>query len=346
MDDRSDNGAAKVLVVEDSKFFANLLKNGIESRLGFETLMAPSYADAVRLVQQHRGGILAALVDLNLPDAPDGEVVDYILVERIPAIVFTATYTDETREYVQAKNIVDYVTKDNPANLDYLIELLGRLHRNGGVKVLLVDDSKVARMHTRELLERHRFLVVEAASATQAMKTLESDPAIRLVITDYHMPEVNGAQFVKQIRSKFRRDELAVIGLSAYGNDLLSARFMKNGASDFLNKPFLVEELFCRIYQNLDLVGHIRELKNGLALIDALRRKAERLNYVRVRADRPIADPVVLLNGYAAFLDRQLVDGGRSAVRPENARILDAARALEEALAAARPEAKNGAKAS
>jgi hypothetical protein len=45
-----------------------------------------------------------AVLDLNLPDAPDGEVVDYVLAHQIPVVVLTGHYDDATRERMLAKN--------------------------------------------------------------------------------------------------------------------------------------------------------------------------------------------------------------------------------------------------
>jgi signal transduction histidine kinase len=54
---------------------------------------------------------------------------------------------------------------------------------------------------------------------------------------------------------------MAIIGMSTYGNNLLSAQFLKIGGSDFITKPFLEEEFFCRINQNMDLLEYIKRLK-------------------------------------------------------------------------------------
>jgi diguanylate cyclase (GGDEF)-like protein len=83
------------------------------------------------------------------------------------------------------------------------------------------------------------------------------------------MPGMDGAQLVCRIRQKYPKNKLAVIGISAYGTNLLSARFLKNGASDFLTKPFLEEELFCRISQNIEMLEYLETIDN-LSNIDYL----------------------------------------------------------------------------
>jgi two-component system sensor histidine kinase/response regulator len=267
-----------VLVVEDSRFFASVLRKGVEERLGRRMIHAATRADLKKLLDIAANDYVAALVDLNLPDAPDGEAVDDIVKRGIPVIVFTGTFNDEVRDQMLAKNVVDYITKDNPGNADQVFGTLKRILSNHSTSVLVVDDSKVARKHICDLLTLHRFKAIEAPSGEEALRLLEGNPDIRVVVADYNMPGMDGCQLTKRIRGKYPKDKVAVIGLSAYGNTVLSARFMKNGASDFLNKPFLPEEFFCRIYQNLDSIEQIHSLRLQEGELKAAQCQAEAAN--------------------------------------------------------------------
>ena len=77
------------------------------------------------------------------------------------------------------------------------------------------------------------------------------------------MPGMDGVELTRRIRRQHHKDELAVIGISAYGNSILSARFIKNGANDFLNKPFSSEEFYCRVTQNLEMLEYIQKLREA-----------------------------------------------------------------------------------
>jgi diguanylate cyclase (GGDEF)-like protein len=143
------------------------------------------------------------------------------------------------------------------------------LHRNRDCKVLVVEDSKPARQYICDLLKSYQFQVLEAASGKQGLAMLESTPDIRLVITDYWMPEMDGVEMVKRMRLTRHQDRLAIIGLSAGGGSALSAQFIKSGANDFINKPFLREEFFCRVTQNVRMIDMIERLTD-IATTDAL----------------------------------------------------------------------------
>ncbi|MCP5078848.1 MAG: diguanylate cyclase, partial [Psychromonas sp.] len=71
----------------------------------------------------------------------------------------------------------------------------------------------------------------------------------------------DGLELTKQLRQKYSSQQMAVIGMSSFGNNQLSAHFLKLGGSDFITKPFLEEEFFCRINQNMELLEHIKQLK-------------------------------------------------------------------------------------
>jgi diguanylate cyclase (GGDEF)-like protein len=251
-----------ILLVEDSRMFSRILTNSIEATNEFTVVATETRAGLVELLQSGRHDFFAALLDLNLPDAPDGEVIDVALGHGIPAIVFTGTFDDDLRDRLLAKGIVDYVLKEGPANIDYVVGLLKQLRRNTRIKALVVDDSKTARLHLRRLLTIYRFQVLEAENGAEALTVVDEHKEIALVITDFHMPVMDGFELTKRLRCLYSKQELAIVGISTYGNNLLSARFLKIGGSDFINKPFLEEEFLCRVNQNLDLLDYIRNLQH------------------------------------------------------------------------------------
>ncbi|CAG1023440.1 partial Response regulator PleD, partial [Patescibacteria group bacterium] len=250
-----------ILVVEDSKVFSRILSASIKVSTNFDVMIVESYADLVELLENKQQIFFACLLDLNLPDAPNGEVVDYVLSQNIPAIVFTATFDDNLRDNLLSKGIVDYVVKESPANVEYIISLIKQLKRNATIKALVVDDSKTARNYITKLLSIYRFVVFEAENGKQGLDIINHHKDIRLIITDFNMPKMDGIEFTQHIRQLYNKKEVAIIGVSSYGNNMLSARFLKIGGSDFINKPFLEEEFFCRVNQNMELLDHIKDLE-------------------------------------------------------------------------------------
>ncbi len=257
----SDNHGQKVLIVEDSRIFSFVLQNAVKKNLNVDTVVCDTYAQAHDHLENNKDMFFAALLDLNLPDAPDGEIVEMVVGYGVPSIVFTGELSDTLREKMWSRRIVDYVLKENRENVQQVVDTIKRLHSNMGLKVLVADDSAVSRKIIKDLLEVWNFIVLEARDGMEALKMINHDEGIRMVLADYNMPGMNGVQLVKVLRDSFSKTKLPVIGLSGAGGATTSAHFLKAGANDYMHKPFLAEELYCRVRHNLETSEYILTIR-------------------------------------------------------------------------------------
>jgi diguanylate cyclase (GGDEF) domain len=250
----------KILLIEDSMMVSRALSANIRKELNVEVDSAYTLADAkARLASNH--DYFAALVDLTLPDAPDGEALDEVLQWHIPAIVMTASFSEEKRDELLERGLVDYIIKDSKTSFNYVVSLLRRLYLNQFISVLVVEDSFTGMQFVTRQLRRWLLTVHEAADGAEALAILNKHPEIKMILADYHMPVMNGMELVKALREKKDKEELAIIGISAINEKSLSARFIKYGANDFLTKPFAPEELQCRINHNLETLELLAKLR-------------------------------------------------------------------------------------
>ena len=150
----------QVLVVEDSRLFGSLLKKKIDKELNLEVVWVQSFKEAEALINSGNSDFFVGLLDLNLPDASDGKIVDYVLSKGIPAIVFTGEFNDQVRESIWAKKVVDYVIKESNHTLDYVVSVIKRIYQNRSVNILVVDDSNLFRTRIRDLLRVHLYNVI------------------------------------------------------------------------------------------------------------------------------------------------------------------------------------------
>ncbi|WP_415897067.1 diguanylate cyclase [Neptuniibacter sp. QD57_21] len=253
----------KVLVVEDSQLVSRVLQRLFQTAdLPLEIIFCESLLQAQEKVDLYED-IFAALVDLNLPDAPHGEIVDFILAQNIPTIVLTGSYDDDKRESLLQQGVVDYIIKESRFSYEYAVQLVHRLLKNQEIKVLLVEDSSSYRLMVRKQLEKHLYQVIEARDGQEGLAKLQQDPEIKLILTDYEMPNMNGIELVQNIRRDYETSELKIIGLSAADSPALSAKFIKSGANDFLTKPFNYEELHCRVMHNIEQMELIAQIKDA-----------------------------------------------------------------------------------
>lgn len=253
--------ATSLLIVEDSHLQAKIIAQRFASLTGFELLIAHSLAEAQLLADQNKDDLFAAVVDLNLPDAPNGETVDMCLSRSIPCIVLAASFDESLRKKFLEKKVSDYFLKGSIDDLEPLVAAVQRLHANYSVKALVVDDSATQRAIVLKMLAVQCISGVEAADGLEALEKLAADPEIRLIITDFEMPRMDGLQLVQEIRLKHKISQLAVIGLSSAGSGSLTAKFLKLGANDFLTKPFEAEEFYWRVNQTMNILDVMQELR-------------------------------------------------------------------------------------
>lgn len=258
-----------ILLVEDASFFEKAALKKLTDIGEHHVLVARNYAEAKQVIAAAHQKPDLALVDLTLPDAPDGEIVDLCLASQISTVVFTSRFEPRLRAAMRQKGVLDYVIKDSPSSLDYLGELVQRLGKNSGIGVLVIDDASVERAVLAETLSRHRYKVYQARSSNEGLAILAEHTDIKLVLVDYFMPDEDGFAFLKAVRRKYGREKLAVLGMSGFDDTENRIRFLKYGASDFLQKTCPPEELLLRVSQNLDVIDRFATL-NDRSLRDTL----------------------------------------------------------------------------
>lgn len=259
-----------ILSVEDSRLFANSIKKSIDENIEDTIVItARTMAEAKELLDAKTYDFYLALLDMNLPDAPNGEILDIVIAHEIPIFVFSSMMEAKLHKKVFSKPVVDYVLKGNTTSIIDLVKMVDRYVKNATTKILYVDDSKTALRFISNLLKRYNFDVLTASSGSEALEILENNLDISLLLTDFIMPKMDGVELTKEIRRTYPERNLAIIGLSAENEQNISARFLKSGGNDFLHKNFKREEFFCRIHQNINLVEHINEL-HDLASSDFL----------------------------------------------------------------------------
>ena len=116
-------------------------------------------------------------------------------------------------------------------------------------RILVVDDSEATLEVIRRNLEAEDYVVLTAPSVSDALRILGATP-VDLVITDVKMPRISGLDLVRHVRENLK--DIEVIVVTGYPDVNGAVTAMKNGAKDYLTKPFTDEELSAATRRALD----------------------------------------------------------------------------------------------
>jgi len=250
----------RILIVEDNKSLASLMSKKITTGTEFQVDIAYNMQESKLFTRANK--YFLAILDVNLPDAQNGEIVDFMLSIEQPSIVLTSNTDKSLRKELLSKNIIDYVNKGGVEDILYVISTINRLSKNRKHKVMVVDDSMMFRKQITQMLRNLFFHVYVCAHGEEAINTLEEHPDIKVVLTDYNMPVMDGLELTREIRKKYSRNDLSIFMLSSKNNEDDIALFLKRGANDFIKKPFNKEEFSCRLNNSIEALENVQTLTN------------------------------------------------------------------------------------
>ena len=118
-----------------------------------------------------------------------------------------------------------------------------------GVKVLVVDDEAVIRKGLCRVMEGRGYQAESAESGFAAIEMLQKTP-FNIVITDLKMPGMDGIEVLKAI--KILQPDVPVIMITGYSTVDTAVEAMKNGAFDYISKPFTPEQVIAMVEKALE----------------------------------------------------------------------------------------------
>jgi HAMP domain-containing protein/CheY-like chemotaxis protein/signal transduction histidine kinase len=256
----------RLLVVEDEA--AEQLS--IRELLGHSDLEITVVDTGTKALEAMRTGAFDCVVlDLRLPDMSGFELLAAVQADeamrRTPIIVFTGRELSETEEVELRKNAKSIVLKgvrsperllDETALFLHRViadlppqqqQMIQALHESDepltGRGVLVVDDDVRNIFALNSLLERHGMQVISATNGQEAIELVEGTENLSLVLMDVMMPEMDGYETMRRIRSDGRFRQLPIIALTAKAMKGDREKCLEAGASDYVAKPVNTEQL-------------------------------------------------------------------------------------------------------
>ncbi len=171
------------------------------------------------------------------PDSPAGSdpFDDYWL----KPVIFSALAAGLLKHFGPAE---ETIARDNPET-DFMEQVSSGL---AGTKVLLVEDKAINQQIVKDLLENYGISVHVAANGKQALSFLSKE-YFDLVLMDIQMPEMDGYQTTRIIRSEKPFDGLPIIAMTAHAMTGDREKCFQAGMNDYISKPIIPERLLAMI---------------------------------------------------------------------------------------------------
>ncbi|HTD34166.1 MAG TPA: response regulator, partial [Candidatus Elarobacter sp.] len=265
----ADASSRNVLVVEDDVTQLSAMANLIQS--GEVTVTAVS-TGAQALAALDEAQFDCVIVDLGLPDIEGLELIEQIKAHpshaRVPVIVYTGRELTEQEDGAIRRLSESVIVKDamSPERLIeetayFLNQVEARLPEvkrpvhahsgNGssleGRTILITDDDTRNIYALRSALEDYEMQVLSAESGAEAIGLLRSHPEIDVVLMDIMMPEMDGYETIRRIRSRDEWKNLPIIALTAKAMKGDREQCLAAGASEYISKPVDIDQLVALI---------------------------------------------------------------------------------------------------
>jgi DNA-binding response OmpR family regulator len=150
------------------------------------------------------------------------------------------------------------------------------------VKILAVEDDKMALMMLRQALTRLGHEVIEAKNGKEAWALLRRDP-VRVVVSDWEMPEADGLELCRRIRARMKAEYVYFILVTARDDSEANQQnAMDAGVDDFLTKPLDLLELRMRLRtaeRILRYTTQVRQLEELLPICSYCKKIRDDKNY-------------------------------------------------------------------
>lgn len=159
--------------------------------------------------------------------------------------------------------------------------------------ILVIDDDPVIRLLLQKTFQKLGYTVSLAANGMEGLKIVEQSYAeLDIVICDWMMPQMDGLEVCRQIKSNPQSASVFFILLTAKGGVSDRIQGLDAGADDFLTKPIDMGEMTARIRAALRICDLTRDLQEQKELLES--QLAEAAAYVRSILPPPMTQPIAI----------------------------------------------------
>jgi len=242
--------AGSVLVIDDDPMVGDLLRRFL-GKEGFQVVTAASGDEGLRLAAEVHPDVIT--LDAIMPGMDGWMVLSRLKADRdlqaIPVIMLTIV---DNRNLGFSLGASDFLIK--PIQRDVLVATVQRLSLKPTAPVLIVDDDKLTRDLVKRSLESEGFQVVEANNGRIALEQMESTKP-GLILLDLLMPEMDGFEFLAELRRQERWRSIPVVVVTAKNLDGADRTRLNGYVERILEKGAFTREELLRELRDLVKAG-------------------------------------------------------------------------------------------
>ncbi|MDQ7827108.1 MAG: response regulator [Candidatus Eremiobacteraeota bacterium] len=272
----------KVLIVDDSAAIRRQIRLELEED-GYEIHEAQDGVEAFKTLISMQPDLIT--LDVEMPNMDGYKTCEKLRSSRysrmfktsnntkIPIIFVTGTDTLEGRARGFEVGATDFITK--PFKKGEVLRAVNSILRPEniikGLNAVVAEDNETTRSIIADYLRNYGVNVIEADNGREAFELISSRvQLVDMVITDLVMPEMGGEVLCRKIRNELNAKDIPVIILTGMSEFSSLLELFEAGATDYLVKPFVKEELLARLNVHLKVRLLNKELAAKIVQLEKL----------------------------------------------------------------------------
>ena len=117
------------------------------------------------------------------------------------------------------------------------------------MKALVIDDSRAMRTIIGQILRSIGYEVADASNGREGLQRVSEVGPLNLILVDWNMPEMNGIDFVRALRSDRKNDDVRVMMVTTETEMKRMAEALEQGANEYVMKPFTRDVILQKLEQ-------------------------------------------------------------------------------------------------
>ena len=258
--------SSKVLIVEENSKHAQALGYFL-STYHLTSFISHSIGESIDALRKTETNCV--ILDMGTDDAKGYEMLEAVKkadgLENIPIILFTGknfSRNEEQRIRQFADSIVVKTAHSYQRILDEVslflhlvnqplpsspVSAMGKMGAVDEVlsnKMVLIADDDVRNIYSlTKILEHHKMKIIPAIDGQEALRMMQANPGVNIVLMDMMMPELDGFETIRAIRKMPENKKLPIIAVTAKAMAGDREKCIEAGASDYISKPVDVDQL-------------------------------------------------------------------------------------------------------